>query len=242
MASSYNQFFVGGIAFNVDGQSAGFVSRFTDTNSTASGRNIQYDFTRRILAVGKDFFVDKPSIAVGANSRVYAAFVQFDERDKQRLSSKITVFRSLNAGETWSTGVTISDPLTRNQAPWIVVDPNNPNVVYVGWRLFSARTGGFANAIVGKKSTDGGRTFGPQIIPYPVALALKAFDQPQLRLPTPTPRSAAYPTAVIDGNGAIHVALQEYVSPTTGVPLGPLAAVSTGVRALSPSRAPTTAV
>ena len=88
--------------------------------------------------------------------------------------------------------------------------------MYIGWRVFSARTGGLANAIVGKKSTNGGASFTTSL-PYPVALLLKPFDQPQGDMPSPAalpiPRSNAYPTATIDGNGVIHVALQEYVYP-----------------------------
>ena len=239
MALTHNEFFVGGIAFNPGGQSVGFVSRFTDRNFTETGQNIQFDGTKIVVAQPAKFFVDKPSIAAApgapnGKSYVYAAFVIFDETDPKKLSSKVVVFRSANSGETWSQKpLTISQPLTRNQAPWIVVDPNNPRIVYVGWRVFAAQAGGIANAIVGKKSTDGGATFGPSF-PYPVALLLKAFDQPQGNLlgspPTlPSPRSNAYPTAVIDGTGAIHVALQEYVNPTTGVPISPLASPLTGV-------------
>ena len=231
IATTPNQFFVGGIAFTPNGTSAGFVARFTDRNNTETGQNIQYDWTKLIVtsSATQPQFVDKPSVAAGADGHVYAAFVVFDQSDPQKLSSKIQFYRSSNYGETWSGPVVVSDPLSRNQAPWIVVDPNNENTVYIGWRVFAAQTGGFANAIVGRKSTNGGASFTP--IPYPVALFLKAFDQPQGTLPQalPGPRSNAYPTAAIDGNGAIHVALQEYVNPTTGLPLLPGAAVTTGV-------------
>ncbi len=239
MASTHNEFFVGGIAFNPGGESVGFVSRFTDLNATETGQNILFDGTRILVAQPARFFVDKPSIAAApgapnGKAYVYAAFVIFDEKDPKKLSSKIVVFRSSNSGETWSEKpLTISQPLTRNQAPWIVVDPNNPRNVYVGWRVFAAQAGGIANAIVGKRSTNGGQSFEPSF-PYPVALLLKAFDQPQGNLlgtpqTLPSPRSNAYPTAVIDGNGGIHVALQEYVNPATGVPLGPFASPTTGV-------------
>src|SRR5207244_389598 len=88
-------------------------------------------------------------------------------------------------------------------------------------------------------SLDGGATFSPSSTPYVVAANLKAFDQPQgdLRAPTlPSPRSAAYPSATIDGNGAIHALMQEYVYPATysnsnlrGLPLGSNVAQTTGV-------------
>ena len=232
LATTPNQFFLGGIAFTPNGTSAGFVARFTDRNNTETGQNIQYDWTKLIVnsSPTQPQFVDKPSVAAGPNGHVYAAFVVFDQSDPQKQSSKIQVYRSANAGETWSGPVTVSDPLTRNQAPWLLVDPNNENTLYIGWRVFANRTGGPANAIVGRKSTNGGASFTPSI-PYPVALLLKAFDQPQKALPQalPSPRSSAYPTATIDGNGAIHVALQEYVNPTTGLPLLPGAATTTGV-------------
>ena len=101
--------------------------------------------------------------------------------------------------------------------------------------MFSNNAGGPSNLIVGRRSSDGGATFVPST-PYTVAAQLKAFDAPQTTLnltsvPTvlPNPRSNVYPTAAIDGNGAIHLALQEYVNPTTGLPLGPSASVTTGV-------------
>ena len=239
LASTHDKFYLAGIAFTPNGGSAGFVSVLTDYNDTETGRNIRYDFTKILLSTPTaTYFVDKPSVAA-LGDKVYAAFVVFDESDPAKLSSKILFFRSTDRGNTWSgPGVVVSDPLTRNQAPWILIDPNNENTVYIGWRVFSAQTGGFTNAIIGKKSLNGGASFTTNL-PWPVALLLKAFDQPQgvldpasLALPIPKlpiPRSNAYPTATIDGNGTIHVALQEWVNPTTGLPLGPQAAISTGV-------------
>ena len=233
MATTDRQFFVGGIAFTPGGGSVGFVSRFTDRNNSETGQNIHFDGTRILLTqTSSRFFVDKPSIAaaLGPNGAtyVYAAFVVFDQSDP--LTSKIQLFRSTDGGMTWSTGAVVSEPLTRNQSPWIVVDPNDARTMYIGWRVFSARTGGLANAIVGRKSTNGGASFTTSL-PYPVALLLKPFDQPQgdIRAGSlPIPRSNAYPTAAIDGNGVIHLALQEYVYPANyplaalrGLPLAP---------------------
>src|SRR6185503_128492 len=195
--------------------------------------------TKTLLTQDARFFVDKPSIAAGPNGRVYVAFVVFDQQDPSKLSSKILFFRSSDYGETWSAGTVVSQPLTRNQSPWIVVDPNNENTVYIGWRLFAyPALPNLTNAIVGKKSTNGGQSFSPSI-PYPVALLLKAFDAPQVSLSAASPqipRSNAYPTATIDGNGAIHVAIQEYVYPPNyptvslrGLPLGPNVSTLTGV-------------
>ncbi len=231
MAMSADKFFVGGIAFTPGAQSAGFVARFTDRNFTEVGRNIQFDWVKPIVTVPTGFFVDKPNIAAGPDGHVYVAYVVFDQNDPQKLSSKIYFYRSTDYGETWSTTpVILSDPLTRNQSPWILVDPNNENIVYVGWRVFANRSGGIANAIVGRKSTNGGVSFIPTT-PYTVASQLKAFDQPQGTLPQslPIPRSNAYPTATIDGNGALHAAIQEYVSPKDGTPLGQGTPLTKGV-------------
>ena len=234
MAATHNQFFLVGIAFTPDAASAGFVSRFTDQNDTEAGANIHLDWIQTLVTQPAEYFVDKPSIAAGPNGHVYVAYVVFDETDPKRLNSKIYVYRSADYGETWSTGVVVSDPRTRNQSPWIMVDPNNESTVYIGWRVFSPSINASApNAIVGRVSMDGGASFLPRV-PYTVAKQLKAFDAPQGTLPQapPSPRSKAYPSAVIDGNGAIHVAVQEYVDPASGVPLSPGQPVRPGCRAL----------
>ena len=154
------------------------------------------------------------------------------------MSSKILFFSSANYGDTWAAPNVISQPLTRNQAPWILVDNNDDRIVYIGWRVFSNPLyPNLTNAVVGRRSVDGGLTFAPSV-PYPVALLLKAFDQRQGVLPNtaPTPRSAAYPSAAMDGNGAIHVLMQEYVYPANypstnlrGLPLAPSASPAIGV-------------
>jgi hypothetical protein len=220
-----------GIAFTAGGLSAGFVSSFTNLNNSEKSPNVKFDFSKKILLSDASHFVDKPSIAAGPNGKVYVAFVVFDESDPAKLSSKVVMFRSNDYGQTWPfPPVVLSEPLTRNQSPWIVVDPNNENNVYVGWRLFSRKTNGLTNAIVGKRSTNGGASFTPNI-PYPVALSLKAYDQPMTEYPVfpPIPRSNSYPTAVMDSHGTIHLALQEYVNPSSGYVLAPWEPVSNGV-------------
>jgi hypothetical protein len=252
LTTTPDQFLLGGIAFNsmtpencglcVPGKSVGFVARFKDTNNPALTQKIVLEHVSFVIETqANERFVDKPSIAAGPNGHVYVAFVVFDQQDPTKTSSKILLYRSDDSGQTFPfPPVVVSQPLTRNQAPWIVVDPQDESIVYIGWRVFSAKTGGWTNAIVGKKSTNGGASFAPAV-PYPVALLLKAFDVPQGNLsgpnPTlPSPRSNAYPTATIDGNGAIHVAIQEYVHPSNypiaalrGRPLGPLVSPSLGV-------------
>jgi hypothetical protein len=237
IASIHNQFFLAGIAFTPNGGSSGFVSRFTDQNRSERGQNIHFDFTRKTLTVpDATQFVDKPSIAAGPNGHVYVAYVLFDPADPAKLASKIVFFRSVDFGNSWDAGTVVSQPLSRNQSPWVVVDPNNETTVYIGWRVFSnPQFPNLTNAIVGRKSTNGGVSFDP-IVPYPVALLLKAFDSPQVKLnltgspaTLPTPRSNAYPSAAIAGNGGIHVVMQEWVNPSTGFPLGPTAPTSNGV-------------
>jgi sugar lactone lactonase YvrE len=230
-----------GIAFTPGGLSAGFVSRFTSTNNQETKANARYDFTKVVttspvkpgLIQTSDFFVDKPFIAASANGKVVVAFVVFDESDPTKLSSKIVVFTSNDYGETWPTpGIVVSQPLSRNQSPWILIDPNNDNNVYIGWRVFSnPKFPTFTNAVVGKRSLNGGVTFDP-IVPYPVALLLRAYDAPQtewtVTRPTPiTPRSSAYPSAVIDSHGTISVFIQEYID-ANGFPLSPLAPLANG--------------
>jgi hypothetical protein len=246
-----DQFFLAGIAFNLatataPGQGVGFISRFTDRNNSENAQSLHYDGTKVLLKstdfatpTAMNFFVDKPSIAAGPNGHVYVAFVVFDQNDPNKLSSKILFFSSADYGDTWSRPVVVSQPLTRNQAPWIVVDNNDERIVYIGWRVFASPLfPNLTNAVVGRRSFDGGVTFSPSV-PYAVALLLKAFDQRQgdLRGGTPpVPRSAAYPSATMDGNGAIHVLMQEYVYPANyattsirGLPLSPSASPAIGV-------------
>jgi hypothetical protein len=56
--------------------------------------------------------------------------VLFDQSNPNVPISTIRFFRSLDAGVTWSAGVTLNGPRTRNQAPLILVDPNNEQVVH----------------------------------------------------------------------------------------------------------------
>jgi hypothetical protein len=256
IGATHKEFFVGAIAFNMpapdgDGKGIGFISRFTDYNDTETGQNIRFDGTKILLkseqfvtSSATNFFVDKPSVAAAPGAPndkayVYAAFVVFDTTDPLKLASKVLFYRSTNSGESWAGPVVVSQPLTRNQAPWIVIDPNNPLKVYIGWRVFANPLyPNLTNAIVGRKSVDGGATFNPSV-PYPVALLLKAYDVPQGNLSAgtlPSPRSAAYPTATIDSSGAITALMQEYVYPATypnpllrGLPLAPNASPTTGV-------------
>jgi hypothetical protein len=256
IGATQKEFFVGAIAFNMpapdgDGKGIGFVSRFTDYNDTETGQNIRFDGTKILLkseqfvtSSATNFFVDKPSVAAAPGAPndkayVYAAFVVFDTTDPSKLASKVLFYRSANSGESWAGPVVVSQPLTRNQAPWIVIDPNNPQKVYIGWRVFANPLyPNLTNAIVGRKSVDGGATFTPSV-PYPVALLLKPYDVPQGNLSAgtlPSPRSAAYPTATIDSSGAITALIQEFVYPATypnpllrGLPLAPNASPTIGV-------------
>jgi len=235
-APTPNHCLLAGIAFTPGGLSAGFVSRFTSTNNQESKSNVHYDVSRVVftsprsspLIATSDFFVDKPFIAASANGRVVVAFVVFDESDATKLSSKVIVFSSNNFGDSWTAGTIVSQPLTRNQSPWILIDPNNDNNVYIGWRVFSnPKYPSLTNAIVGNRSSNGGVTFDSPV-PYIVAPVLRAYDAPQTMLPTPvTPRSNAYPSAVIDSQGTISVFMQEYVD-VNGVPLASSAPLSAG--------------
>ena len=238
LGGTHDHAVMAGIAFDSrTGHSRGFFSVWRDTNNAETGPNIVFVRAGVLDTTNDKFFIDKPSIAVSPSGRVVVAFVKFDESDPNKLSSKIIVFRSPDLGLTWHGPTVVSQPLTRNQSPWLLFDPNNDNTVYIGWRVFSAVTGGWTNAIVGKKTTNFGANWAP-IVPYPVALLLKAFDQPQVSLDPatlgtpaaqlPIPRSNSYPSAVIDGNGSIHVVFTEWVNPSTGMPLLPTQPISQG--------------
>ena len=58
MAATPDEFFVGGIAFNPRGDSAGFISRFRDRNDTEAGENIQFEGTRILLQQPARYFVE----------------------------------------------------------------------------------------------------------------------------------------------------------------------------------------
>jgi hypothetical protein len=236
LGGTHDRAVLAGIAFDsTTGHSRGFFSVWRDANNSETGANIVFERAGVLDTTNDKFFIDKPSIAVSPGGKVLVAFVKFDESDPNKLSSKIIVYRSLDLGLTWSGPTVVSQPLTRNQSPWLLFDPNNDSIAYIGWRVFSAQAGGWTNAIVGKKTTNSGTTWGP-IVPYPVALLLKAFDQPQVSLNPPTPpfsqlpipRSNSYPSAIIDGNGSIHVVFTEWINPSTGLPLLPTQPISQG--------------
>ena len=223
--------------------SVGFVSRFTDRNDSETGANIHFDGTRILLTqTTSRFFVDKPSIAaaLGPNGAtyVYAAFVVFDQSDP--LTSKIQLFRSIDGGITWTTGAVVSEPLTRNQSPWIV-DRSERCADDVHRLARVQRTAGRPGERDCRQEVDQRRRelqHQPALSGRPAAEGVRSAPggHARRRWRLPIPRSNAYPTAAIDGNGVIHVALQEYVYPANyplaalrGLPLAPGVKTSVGV-------------
>ena len=208
------------IAFSRGGGSALVYFRYTDFNDSETGHNWRLTVPPTILKSGNNSlpgtFNDKPTIIAGPNGLVLIASVEFDGQDKAgKFQSKVMVTRSTNYGMTWGPFQKISQPSTRNQSPFFVIDPNNTNRLFVGWRVFSD------NAIVGRASFDGGGSWVPNK-PYAIIPNFQAYDQVGQQMPLPPPakqqfRTNAYVTGGMDGSGVLHVAVAERVNPQ-GVP------------------------
>jgi len=208
------------IAFTRGGGSALVYFRYTDFNDSETGHNWRLTVPPTILKTGNNSlpgaFNDKPTIIAAPNGLVLIASVEFDGQDKGgKFQSKVMVTRSTNYGMTWGPSQKISMPSTRNQSPFFVIDPNNSNRVFVGWRVFSE------NAIVGRASFDGGVSWVPNK-PYTVLPNFQAYDQIGQQMPLAPParqqfRTNAYVTGGMDGSGVLHVAVSERVN-AQGVP------------------------
>ena len=206
-----------GIAFTRGGPSALFYARYTNTNDSESGHNWKLTIPPTILRTGANSlpgqFVDKPTITAGADGTVVIGSVEFDGQDRYgKFQSKVLVSVSHDYGKTWSAFQKVSQTYTRNQSPFILIDPNNSQRIYAGWRVFGD------NTIVLRTSTDGGASWGIRagsILPN-----YQPFDQATQKIPlVPQFRTSAYPAAAIDGSGGLHVAITERTDPATGLPL-----------------------
>ncbi len=109
--------------------------------------------------------------------------------------SRIMFSRSLDCGVSWSAARRLSDSRT-NQGSAIAIDPRNGHV-YVAWRQFD--TFQFIHAIFVRKSTDGGRTFGPAIPVW----GFLPFDQGTTNTSF---RTNSYPAIAVDHTGRVYVA------------------------------------
>jgi hypothetical protein len=117
------------------------------------------------------------------------------EGSVSQIRSRIVFSRSIDCGRTWSAAKILSDSRT-NQGSAIAVDPRNGHI-YVAWRQFE--TWHWIHAIFVRKSTDGGRTFGPKIPIW----GFFPFDQGTSNTSF---RTNSYPTIAVDHTGRVYVA------------------------------------
>ena len=123
-----------------------------------------------------------------------------DEGDESKgsvsqIRSRIVFSRSVDCGRSWSAAKILSDSRT-NQGSAIAIDPRNGHI-YVAWRQFE--TWHWIHAIFVRKSTDGGRTFGPKIPIW----GFFPFDQGTSNTSF---RTNSYPTIAVDHTGRVYVA------------------------------------
>jgi parallel beta-helix repeat protein len=117
------------------------------------------------------------------------------EGSTSQIRSRIMFSRSADCGRTWSGAKILSDSRT-NQGSAIAIDPRNGHI-YVAWRQFE--TWHWIHAIFVRKSTDGGRTFGPKIPIW----GFFPFDQGTSNTSF---RTNSYPTIAVDHTGRVYVA------------------------------------
>ena len=117
------------------------------------------------------------------------------EGSTTEIRSRIVFSRSGDCGRTWSAPKILSDSRT-NQGSAIAIDPRNGHI-YVAWRQFE--TWHWIHAIFVRKSTDGGRTFGPKIPIW----GFFPFDQGTSNTSF---RTNSYPTIAVDHTGRVYVA------------------------------------
>ena len=117
------------------------------------------------------------------------------EGSVSNIRSRIVFSRSADCGRTWSAAKILSDSRT-NQGSAIAIDPRNGHI-YVAWRQFE--TWHWIHAIFIRKSTDGGRTFGPKIPIW----GFFPFDQGTSNTSF---RTNSYPSVAVDHTGRVYVA------------------------------------
>ncbi len=218
-------FYYAGIAFNRVDRGAGvlFVARYLDLNNQENGDTIKYDGVRILAQGNAGQFIDKPWMAVdvpreGAREvmltghdvpvscgNVYVAYSTFvGKADAVSTRSKIMVTRSTDCGQTWSSGVKISESQHIDQGATIGIDPDG--TIYVAWRRFTHMLQ--PNAILVAKSTNGGQTFTQPVVVNTMSASLPPvangpFDQ---RTTPNSFRTNSYPTIAVDGNHHVYLA------------------------------------
>jgi len=135
------------------------------------------------------------------NGVLYLAFNSMDPRFNmlERPDKPLMIFlaRSTDDGATFQTVKVWDSPeapeadrgLKRNDRPWVAVDPNEPQYVYVSWMQFRQNDPNpSGNKALIAASTDGGRTFGQ---PF----SLREGD----------PQGSYEGRPAVDGKGVVHV-------------------------------------
>ena len=204
-----------------------YLARFIDNNNKENGEPIVHLETK-VLATNlptKDFFIDKPWLAVDIPRKkpgmctitqwldnqevtqsvlafnVYVAYSVFSGSGSS-LIGRVFFTRSTDCGATWSTPVQISAANHLNQGVSVVLDPRT-GTVYASWRRFawprSSQQPSETDAILMTRSRDGGVTFTP-----PEVLAtINPFDQTTKSTEF---RTNSYPTTAVDRRGNVYVA------------------------------------
>jgi hypothetical protein len=211
---------------------------------------VRYTGTFPVAFGSDDRFVDKPSLAVDIPrtsasctifvpengtlvaetipaGKIYIAYTVLNtpdgDKDDDREPSVPTAIMfksSSNCGYTWSGPIDLSGANQKNQGSVIAIDPNT-GTIYIAWRRFYSN--GQPDAILIRKSTDGGHSFSPAVAAVtflpPASAQLScappptgdptqpgcAFDQ----FSTPTDaafRTSDYPTLAVDPNGRVYLA------------------------------------
>jgi parallel beta-helix repeat protein len=210
---------------------------------------VQYTGTFPVAFGSDDQFVDKPSLAVDIprtsttctifvpeNGRlvtetipagkIYIAYTVLNtpdgDKDDDRepsVPTSIMFKSSSNCGYTWHGPVNLSGTNQKNQGSVIAIDPNT-GTIYVAWRRFY--TNGQPDAILIRKSTDGGNSFSPAVAAVtflPPTAKLSCAPPPtgdptqpgcpfdQFSTPTDAAfRTSDYPALAVDGNGRVYLA------------------------------------
>ena len=141
-----------------------------------------------------------------------------DDERLPKAPSAIFFKSSSNCGYTWSRPINLSRKNQTNQGSAIAIDPNN-GTVYVAWRRFYNNTTGQVqpDAILIRKSTDGGNTFSRAVavVTFPASCAPAPTGDPtqpgcpfdQFSAPgNGTFRTSDYPTLAVDGSGRVYLA------------------------------------
>jgi VCBS repeat-containing protein len=237
VAAPCGRFYVALLGFTRNGASRMVVAEYEDFNDVEGGDTIKY-LGMKVLEDANNsqfgYFLDKPAITVdvkrtanaGCGHNVYVSYTTFNGLTKDgKTQSKLTVARSTDSGETFST-TKINQPYQQGQGTSLAVDPQN-GTLYVAWRHFNS-----PDTILVHKSTNFGQTWSGQPVDLlagnTASPQLQKFDQPTVSTSAGDStalafRSLSFPSIAV-GNGAIFVAFTERVdtdplSPTFRKPL-----------------------